>query len=239
MTAQGEKRASGRTTAEVTAHAHVAEHDTEPATVRPPEASTKKFDFTGFSRIRTEWRQKDLDALARVNHQVEDALVARFRSLYKTRESIFWQVRIARAKDGEPRLDRHGLVMWRKHPENHPDAGEYIEDWSLMTDGFRRQMLDRIVNYLFDWQMAAEELRAQALYARASYEEMFAVGFESLPPITATRPTVDDREQRAKLESAEERLFALFVTQLSRQADALVRSAERLEQRLKDLLPQR
>lgn len=239
MTAQGERRASGRETGEEIAHEHVAQHDT-PATVRDPEAETRQFDFSAVSRMRTEWRGPDADRLRGVERNIETVLYRKFFSLYKLREYLWSHIRVPLAKaDGEIKVDRFGLTRWQKHPEGHPQEGMFIEDWSLMTDTLRTEILDRLVNYLFEWERAAEHLRAEALYARAEYESLYAEGFESLPVQTATRPTVDDREARAKRVAAEDRLFALYMTSLSRQADALVRSATRLEQRMKDLLPSR
>ncbi len=70
------------------------------------------------------------------------------------------------------------------------------------------------------------------MFAKAQWEERFSIGFD-----TATRGTTDaHRTANAKIESREERYYAVMLASYSRKADALCKSLELLAQRLKDSL---
>jgi hypothetical protein len=236
MTAQGERRKSGRTTAEEVTRDAAKEAD-QPVNPQEPGERDVQFTTPGLGRMRLGWADEDAQTLRRVQARVDKVLDERFWSLY----AVLFEMRsIVRDPVIDPETNQQavndkGQLQWGVDPA----TGLYVEDWNRLTDGAKRELLYKIINLMFEWEMSAEELRTDSLFAKAKWEEMFAEGFESLPAITATRPTVDDREARAKRSAAQDRYFAVFATSLSRQADVLVRSMDRLQQRLKDLLPQR
>jgi hypothetical protein len=67
-----------------------------------------------------------------------------------------------------------------------------------------------------------------AMFAKGIWEEAFAYGYTT----PRGKFTIDDRTQFGHLQSIEERYFAIFQSVLSRRADALVRSLQRLENML-------
>lgn len=74
-----------------------------------------------------------------------------------------------------------------------------------------------------------------AIMARARFEEHFAISYDELRG-TASRTTVDDRKAYGNVEAAQDRYQAIYLTALSKRSAALVKSMERLSQRLKDVL---
>lgn len=235
MSGQAVQRASGRTAAEEAAHEAVAEIEVPPS----PKLHTErvvKFDLHGFNRIRTDWRKDDRDRLKRAERTTEDVLIDRFWTLYAIRQGIFEQVREPVVdEDGVIQTDRHGLTRFRKDPT----TGLYIEAWDEIGDKALRGFLLRIISHLFEWEQTAEHLRTQALYAKSVYEELFAAKFDEQPPMAGVKPTDASRDQYARRVCAEDRLFALYMSGLSREADKLVQGMDRMQQRFKDLLPSR
>lgn len=237
MTAQGERRASGRTTAEeITKEVSERADDPIDAQVTEPGETDLKFDTPGFGRMRTDWRGDDLRVLRQVESAVNKLLWAEFWSLFVVQDEFQAVVRdpLMRPDDPtKPLLDEDGAQAWACDPV----TGLPEEDWTRLTDRHRYHFQHQIVNMLFAWEQSAEKLRGRSLFAKAKWEELFASGFESLPAKTATKPTVEDREQRARRIAAQERYFAIFASSLSRRADALVRSMTRLHYTLERSLP--
>jgi hypothetical protein len=121
-----------------------------------------------------------------------------------------------------------GTPMWETDSTGMP-----TEDWSQLGDRERESLLFTIATWLFDWELKAVDEWAQAMYAKVQWEEKFARGFIALPGMQVSgRPTIDDRTQWGHQFSAEERYFAVFRAVLSRKADALVRSMNRLSRLL-------
>lgn len=72
------------------------------------------------------------------------------------------------------------------------------------------------------------------MFSKAQWEERFALAFNDTT--AGGRKTDEAMTQKARAGSRDERYFAIFESLYSRKADALVRSLERLGQRLKDSL---
>lgn len=226
MTAQEERRASGRLTSEEIAR-EVSKTADDPIEVTEPGERDLQFDTPGFGRIRTDLRGDDARVLKQVEHKINQVLWEEFWALYTIQDAFQSLVRdpLMRPDDPtKPLLDEGGHQAWARDPV----TGLPVEDWTRLTDAWRYHYQHQIMNMLFGWEQSAEKLRGRSLFAKAKWEELFAAGFESLPTISATRPTVDDREHRAKRIAAEERYYAVFMSSLSRRADALVKSMVRL-----------
>ena len=64
------------------------------------------------------------------------------------------------------------------------------------------------------------------MFAKGAWEEAFADAYVA----GNGRLTIDDRTQRGHQASIERRYFGIFQAMLSRRADAIIRSMERLEE---------
>lgn len=223
-------RASGKTTSEEITK-EVAKTADDPIEPELPEEREKSFQTPGFSRLRLNWHGPDAQMIATMHDVVDRKLAENFPDAIEIRYEIYNLVRKKeRNPDGSIAKDAHGLEIWSRNA-----MGGYIEDWNLLNFRERERFLFLITTRIFDWEQAAAGAWAEAMMSKAIWEESFAAGFESLPPVSATRPTVDDRTQRGRLESKEDRYFAIYCTYYSRKAEALVRNMNLLAQRLKDV----
>lgn len=223
-------RASGKTPAEEVTKEVAAEAE---KLIEPelPEEREKSFQTPGFSRFRMNWHGPDAQMIASMHEVVDRKLAEHFSDAYTIMYEIYDLVRKkVRLPGGDIAKDAHGLEIWARN-----ENGNYQEDWDLLNFRQRERFLFLITTRLFEWEQVAAGTWAEAMMSKAIWEESFAKGFESLEPISATRPTVDDRTNRARLESKEDRYFAIFATYYSRKADALVRNMILLSQRLKDV----
>lgn len=225
-----ERRASGRTAAEEEAAEAAEQADLPVAIDLPGDDSRDRHHTPGFSRMRTEWGGPDAGVLARVQGSVEERILSNFALAYEIMGAVFSIVRTAEVgPNGIPLVDQHGQTRWKRSAVG---VG-YEEDFSRLTTAQREHFLFQITTHLFNWEQAAAEAWTEAMFAKAIWEESFAVGFES---IVGGRPTVDDRRAAGVRSSMDDRFFAIFVSAYSRRADAIVRSLERLAQRLKDVI---
>jgi len=219
-------RASGKSAGEEVA-AEEAAALTEPMEqeVLPEERNRRHFT-PGFARMRTEWH--DHATVARVHSAVEARIMHNFAEAFQVMSEIYDIVRepVLHADD-TPVRDVHGFIVWKR---NATDTG-FVEDFTKITVRQREHLLFKITTSLFNWEQAAAEAWAEAMYAKAIWEESFAVGFDA--PMTGT---VDDRRAAGTKVSGDDKYFAVFVSAYSRRADAIVRSMERLSIRLKDVM---
>lgn len=200
----------------------------EPASVQLPDERARKFRTTGFSRMRTDWAPDDKIMMNRVRTLVQKAYDQMFGDAELQLYELLNTVR-------EPVLDEHGelqpgpdgLPIWRRNA-----SGSFVEDWSKLSFRERERFLFQITTNLHLWEQRAADVWGEAMFAKALWEDRYAMGYESLE---GTKPTIDDRTARARLESRDEKYFALYVSILSRKADALVRTMTLLSQRLKDV----
>lgn len=201
----------------------------EPSEVRVHEDETRENRTHSFSRMRFEWAGQDAHVIQTIHQVADDRVMMAFPDAYRIINDIYEVVR-EQAHDeetGELLTDRHGWPLWQKAP-----SGRYIEDYSRLGIKQRDEFLMQITTRLFDWEQRAADAWADAMFAKAIWEERFALTFTD--PDTPGRKTDESLTQKARLGAREERYFALFEASVSRKIDALVRSLERLAQRLKD-----
>jgi hypothetical protein len=221
MNTDAEERQVARKVAE-----EIATQD-ETMEVDPHPDRTREFRTPGFARMRLNWSGEDGAVIAGVIETVDMILMERFPVAYEVMYEIFNVVREPEVDGtGQPMMDHLQLPIWRKNA-----SGTYVEDWGRLTDRLRENSLHKITLYLIEWEEHKENLWGEAMFAKAAWEERFAGGFLSAP---GTKPTVDAATNYGRAASMEERYFAIFKTLVSRRADALTRSMERLGQRLKD-----
>jgi hypothetical protein len=199
----------------------------QPAAVQLPEERARRFRSPGLARMRTDWRGEDGMVVVRMHTAVETRITEHFADAYRIMFDLYSVVREPIMDDGEPRMDGDGFPVWRQTA-----SGAFVEDWERLTSRQREKFLFQITTKLFDWSQRAAFAWGEAMFAKGIWEESFSEGYESLP---GSKPTVDDRTARAKILSAEERYFALFLSYYSRRADSIVRNMELLSQRLKDV----
>src|SRR5690606_11772818 len=126
-----------------------------------------------------------------------------------------------------------GEVTILKEPTGEPkwkrdQFGNIVEHWDRMTLREREEDILRISLFLVECQQRAADAWGEAMMAKAYWEENFVLGFRG------AKGTNDHRTNEGKYSAREARYFALFRAWVSRKADALVKSMERLDQRLKD-----
>ena len=200
----------------------------EPAATTLPEERARRFRTTGFSRMRTDWGADDRVMMNRVKQIVQKAYDAAFDDAELILYTLFSIVREAEIDEGgEVKRGTDGLPLWRR-----TSTGMFVEDWSKLTHRDRERLLFQITTSIYLWEQRAADIWGEAMYAKAVWEDAFSIGYESLE---GTKPTIDDRTARARLESRDEKYFALYVSWLSRKADALARTMTLLSQRLKDV----
>lgn len=223
------KRASGHTPAEEVTREESREAD-KPTAPELPDERERRFRTPGFSRMRTDWRGPDAVIMTAVHNAVNRRIAHEFSDAYSIMHELYDVVREPVVEGDEPVVDEYGWPVWRQTP-----TGNFVEDWSRLTSKERERFLYQLTTRLFDWSQRAAEGWGESMMAKVIWEESFAAGYESLPPISATRPTIDDRTNRARLVSSEQRYFAVFLAYYSRKADSIVRNLELLAQRLKDV----
>lgn len=186
------------------------------------------FQSTVMSRFPTDWTRENAATIARVKDAVDKVMHERFADAYKIMDDLYMEVReLAQDPEtGEVLTDEHGRYQWVK-----TEMGTYYEDWSRLSQRVREDFLLRITTLLFEWEQIAAGLWTESMFGKALWVENFAHKFNE-----SMRGTVDDRTNRANSEAAAERYFAVYTSALSRHADALVKSMERLTLRLKDTL---
>lgn len=226
---QGQRLASGQTVADATAE-DAAEGPLGPDT--PMEEAVVDVErerglrHPGFARMRTEWTGEDRAMMQRISATIEGAIMNHFEDAYLLMNEIYEIVRDPEVIEatGEPRLDHYGFTVFKRSP-----TGAYYEDWARLGHVQREHLIYKLTTSLFEWSQRAANLWTEAMFAKALWVEEFATEFDR-----PEKGTVDHRTARANMGSAEARYFAIFTSALSRKADAVVRSLELLNQRLKD-----
>lgn len=238
MVAQQQTRADGRTGGEQLA-------PQEAASALQPQATDGDLGLDGgslthpedrhssltpaFRRMRTDWNSPDRAIIQQMKRAVDMLIRDQFFEVFDLLYEIYDRVREPDVDPatGEVKVDADRLPEWKRGP-----GGAYLEDWSAIGIREREAYLYRITTGMFRWEQRQADLFAEALFAKASFEEAFSHGYEQLENPKAT---IEDRTARARVVGAEHRYRAVYMTYLSKRADAVVRSAERLGQRLKDL----
>lgn len=189
---------------------------------------TREMKTPGFSRMRTDWHGPDATQISALKAIVDGRILVLYSDAFVIMNEVYDLVREKQAdSDGVILVDSHGFPIWERHP-----SGAFVEDFTVLTLGQKEDLLFRITTRLFEWQQTRADLWGEAMFAKAQWEEAMAIGFDDPPG----RLTVDDRTQKGRLYSRDERYFAIFRSLLSRRADAVTSSLELLGQRLKDSL---
>ena len=223
----GKVRASGEKAASEEAQAEIQKMD-EPMEVELPEEREKKFRTPGFSRMRLDWRGEDSHIVSQAVAAVEGMITTKFSDAYEVMYQVYDLVRtpLVDEKTGEIQVDQWGLTLWKQTP-----SGSYEEDWSKMTLKEKEHFLFTITTRIFDLEQRAGNVWMEAMFAKAQFDERFAIAFDA--PMSGT---VDDRRAAGNIDAREERYFAIFLTAYSRKVDALVRTLGLLAQRIKDTM---
>lgn len=191
------------------------------------EDNATSFRTPGFRRMRTEWNSDDRMVITRAQSTVDARIDRIFLDAYEIMNGIYEIVRTPEHDEhGEPRRNQFGHIIWARKPN-----GTYDEDFTRLTSAQKEHFLFLITTRLFDWKQRAADLWGEAMLAKGQWEERYSMGFDA--PMSGT---VEDRTAKGRLESLEERYFAIFASILSRKADGIVSSLELLAQRLKDSL---
>jgi hypothetical protein len=199
----------------------------DPLEADPAPDRTRQFSHASFSRMRTGWVGDDRDKVLELEALATDMMKKRFAVAFAVIERIRRTVR-TQAHDpvtGEFLTYPDGTPRWEKD-----ELGVPVEDWALMPDRERLNLLGTIMTHLFEWELEAANLWADAMYAKGIWEEAFAQGFTAIPPgVVSGKPTVDDRTQWGHKNAAKERYFALFQSSLSRKAEGILRVMRSLQ----------
>jgi hypothetical protein len=191
------------------------------------QEEAKKFRTPGFQRMRLDWKSDDRDILNRAKVTSETRLLREFPEAYRLIARVYDIVREPVYDEfGNAVKDARGLTVWKTSP-----LGGYEEDFSRLGIRQKEDFLFAITTHLFEWQQLAADAWGEAMFAKAQWEERFSIGFDA--PVSGT---VDDRTAAGRLDSREERYFAIFMSMYSRKVDSLIRSLELLNQRIKDSL---
>lgn len=228
--ARTQRRASGETPAQEVAEEQATDPRTDLDTPASTDLDTERsrlYEQLGFSRMRLDWRGDDKPVVQRAIAAVEGRILANFEDAFAIMSDLFDIVRDPLVDaNGVIQTDQFGLKIWKRLP-----SGAFDEDWTRMTVRQKEDFLYRITTQLFNWEQAAADAWGEAMFAKAQWQEKFAVEYDA--PHTGT---IDDRTAYGNSRSADERYFAIFLSIYSRRADAICRSMERLALRMKDTL---
>ena len=185
------------------------------------------FASTGLRRMKFAWNGEDAQIVSQAQAAVDERVRYSFRDAYQIMHDLFMLVRKQEVDgNGEAKRDPHGWPIWERTA-----SGGFVEDWTALTRKQKEDFLFQITTRLFAWEMAAADAWGEAMFAKAQWEERFAISYDA--PVTGT---IQDRTAKGRIGATEERYFAIFLTLYSRKADAIVRTLGLLGQRLKDTL---
>jgi len=220
----GTTRKSGKTGAEEDAITAAQEMPRDMTDALPDE-EVEQVRTPKFMRMRTSWTRDEGLLMRQVFSECDTIIGNTFGDAMVILGEIMDLIREPLTIEGEIQHDRDGKPLYRRNA-----YGGYVEDFTRLTS---RQMADffgRITIRLFAWEQEAANMRGAALFAKAAFEEQYAIAYDE--PVG--RVTVEGRQAIANSDAAEERYHAVFRTIVSHRADAVVRSMERISQRLKD-----
>lgn len=208
----------------------IAREADQPLTVDIDPDRTRETSTTGFARMRTDWRPGEGAEVLGIVQQAQGIIHRTFPDAYLIMNELWELVRnpVVNVGTGEIKTDIFGWPEWVKLP-----SGAYEEDYTRLTAREKEDFLLRITTGLLEWEQKASSVWLEAMLAKGRWEEAMATGFTA--PMQG-RTTVEDRTQRGRAYAAEDRYHAIFRAAVSRSAEQMVRSMERLGQRLKDSL---
>jgi hypothetical protein len=192
-----------------------------------PGDRTRMFRETGLSRMKRTWHGADALIIAQLEDEASRIIKDQFRVAFAIQNKIHKYVRRQRVNEvtGELQYYQGGEPIWETDAQGVP-----VEDWGLLSETAREDLLYAIAIHMFEWELAKSRLWAQAMYAKVDWEVKFASAFVNMPGSQISgRPTIDDRTQAGHRDSAQERYFAVFRSAISRQADGLVSAMKGLQ----------
>lgn len=196
---------------------------------------TRQFRSTSFARMKTTWSGPDAAALADVQFAAAEAIKTVFpralRVLARLQEAAW--VPVIDTSTGEPERHLNGSVKYVTD-----EWGDRVEDWSRLDPKTRSDILFTITTHAYEWESNRVRLWAEAMYAKVLWEQAFSYGFRTMAGSGAAisgKPTIDDRTQVGHAHSAQDRYFGVFQSSISRQADALVRTLDRIARLLENV----
>ena len=192
---------------------------------------TREFSHLSQSRMaRTSWRPEDKEAMSGIHAVIDRLLLEHYSDAYQVMNELYEIVREPQVLEGGVIAeDQYGFTVWAR-----TESGAFVEDYSKLGYAEVKDLLFKITTRLFAWEQSAAQLHGDAMYAKALWEASYAEGYNNSR--LSGGKTVEDRMQAAREASMDDRFFGLFQANLSRRADALVRSMTLLSQRLKDVL---
>lgn len=195
------------------------------------EDRTQEFATHRENRLRYDWSDEFRDEIHGIHSVVERLLLETFSGAYQIMNEMYEIVREPKLSEtsGEIETDVYGFTIWAVN-----EYGNYIEDYTLLGSKEVKDFLFKITTRLFQWEQDAARIHGDAMYAKALWERSFALGYTE-SRLNGGR-TVEDRTQAGRVASLDDRFFGIFQSNLSRRADALVRSMTLISQRLKDVL---
>ncbi|MET7363318.1 hypothetical protein ABZS76_33440 [Streptomyces sp. NPDC005562] len=207
----------------------IARETDEPLDIDIDPDRTRETSTTGFARMRTDWRPGDATEIQGIVQQAQGIIHREFPDAYLVMNELWHLVRepVTEPGTGEIATDVFGWPQWVKLP-----SGAYREDYTRLSAREKDDFLLRITTGLLEWEQKASTTWLEAMMAKGRWEEAMATGFIS----PTGRVTVEERTQRGRAYAAEDRYHAIFRAAVSRSAEQLIRSMERLGQRLKDSL---
>jgi len=210
----------------VTDPADIISEPDHPLDESDTQGEPKKWRTPGFQRMRLDWSSEDREVLNRAKSTAEGRLYREFPEVYRLLYRVYDIVRTVEVdpQSGEILKDQWGLPKWHKD-----QLGSYVEDFSKLGIKEKEDILFTITTHLVEWQQLAADAWAEAMFSKAQWEERFSMGYAA--PMSGT---IEARTATGRLDSRDERYFAVFCSMYSRKADALIRSLELLGQRIKD-----
>lgn len=187
----------------------------------------RRFRTPGFSRIRSDWNLQESKVVAMVRGSVDERIRSVYADAFILMDELYAIIREPELNvDGSAVRDASGAVVYRREP-----SGRFVEDWSRLTHRQKENLLFSISTKIYRWEQLSADAWAEAMMAKAMWEERFSIAYDA--PISGT---IEDRTARAKIDAVDERYFAIAMSLYSRKADAIVRSMSLLSQRIKDVI---
>jgi hypothetical protein len=208
----------------------------EPLAPDVPPDRTRMFASTSLSRmnVKTSWVGEEAALVAELHYAAEQAIKARFGHAVRVLDRLQEAARIPRhvsEATGEPERYADGSVKWLLDEHGNP-----VEDWSLLGDKLRSDVLFTITVHMYEWESLNIRAWAEAMFSKVMWEQAFSEGFRKLPGAAINgKPTIDDRTQFGHSYSVQERYFAVFLSALSRQAESLIRNMIRVQRLLENM----
>lgn len=204
----------------------------EPMSSDPHPDRTRENARTSFSRMRTSWEDADARMLMEMEAMAERIVRRRFAVIFAVRARVHAHVRSQAfdEKSGAYLTYDDGTPMWVTD-----EFGVPVEDWGMLADRDRENLLGVIATHMFEWEIAKANTWFEAMTAKGQWEEVFSRGYTAMPGhLVSGKPTIEDRTHHSQKNAASARYFALFESYISRMADGLVASVKGLQRVLEN-----